>query len=313
MAMPPSHSSYGTRRDGAPRRCRDAGAGVDDGHVLVRSIQTSHARVAFAMTLGGGTPLVLLHGRSGSMAEFRSLMTSSLGAERAMVAIDLPGHGGSSAAHVSNLTYTLEGYADSVIEVLDHLGIERIGVLGRELGGYIGLQMASSFPGFAGLFLHRGWPDNRLEHSKGHTGSLRSARVARSSLRPATLKSAHPLPTKDAHSPELRVVPPADDRYRRLSLSETLPTSTDLVAVQHAVDRGKPFTESVQFNPNLDGTDPVGLADSSVHADPDTWFDGKPRRAERASGPSDQLLLQFLKDVDRVSRDLPCLGLCLSG
>ena len=313
MAAPASYSSHAAESEARSRSRHDVSAGDNDYDLLVRSIQTSHAKIQFRMTLGGGTPLVLLHGRFGCAAEFRSLMASSVGSKRAMVSIDLPGHGGSSAAHVPDHTYTLEGYADSVIEVLDYLGIERVGVLGRELGGHIGLEIARSFPGFAGLLLDRASSDTGLDDPRGQMDPLRSPRFGRQSVRRADPKSARPSPTKDANGPELRIVPQADDRYRRLSLSEISPTTADLAAVRLSIGDDRPFLESVRAKQHLGCADPLGTADPAVDARLDPCRLDEPRCAELAARGFDRPLLQFLEHVDRVSHDLPRLSLCLSG
>nr|WP_165361532.1 alpha/beta hydrolase [Lichenibacterium ramalinae] len=250
--------------------------------------------MAFSATAGVGTPLVLLHGRARCKAEFRHLTASSIGEERTLIAIDLPGHGGSGAASDPDHTYTIEGYSDAVIEVLEHLGIERAGVLGRSVGAHVGLQMARAFSGFAGLFVDS--DDGATDPSQlgAHVAPTRDVPGERRGSRRAHRRRGR-LPTKDeALGPALHLVSASDDRYRRLPPTDSAPTMADLAAVRHAIGADRPFMRSCRTQPFLAaGTnDAVDEAPFDVSGEP---------------------LLHFLSQVDRVSLDIPLLGLCLSG
>lgn len=182
------------------------------------SISTSHGRIAVRTTAGGGTPLVLLHGASSSMAEFAPLLASRLGRDRALVALDLPGHGGSGAARDPGHSYTLDGYADAVVEVLEHLGIEEVGVLGRSLGARVGLRMAEAYPGLAGLAV--------LGDDAGarHLGR-------------------DPPPAAGAPAASPRIVSRADERCRRVAGADRPPAAAELAAAGLAVGGDRPFVE----------------------------------------------------------------------
>lgn len=88
----------------------------------------------------GGEPLVLLHGFTGSKATW-SALRRRLSPSRRVVAIDLPGHGGSD--HES-------GGFDDVVRALDALlDVLEIGpcsLLGYSLGGRLALALALSRP-----------------------------------------------------------------------------------------------------------------------------------------------------------------------
>lgn len=294
MAWPASRLS-----DGSPREMRSDRRGAADalggvGDIAIRSIWTSHGRIAFSTTSGVGTPLVLLHGRASCKAEFRQLMASAAGEERMMIAIDLPGHGGSDAASDPDHTYTIEGYSDAAIEVLEHVGIERAGVLGRSIGGHVGLQMACALPGFAGLFVDSddGAPDPFQRNADvAPTCDLLRRRGA---LWRAHRRRARLLNEDEALEPALHLVSQLDDRYRRLPFIDSAPTIAELAVAWRAIGADRPFMRSC-------------LKHSSVAAD--TGNVG----SEAPFGGSGELLLNFLNQVDRVSADSPLVGLCLSG
>lgn len=89
---------------------------------------------------GAGPPLVLLHGFTGS-TETWSPLVPRLADEHRVLAIDLPGHGRSSAPSDPG-RYALERFADDLVRVLDHLSIDRVALLGYSMGGRAGLRFA---------------------------------------------------------------------------------------------------------------------------------------------------------------------------
>lgn len=90
-----------------------------------------------------GTPLVLLHPVSMDVSwwgdQFRAF-----GADRDMIAIDLPGHGLSAQP---NAPLTFDGMADAVEGVLASLGVGPVDLLGVSVGGMIAQTVALRRPG----------------------------------------------------------------------------------------------------------------------------------------------------------------------
>lgn len=89
---------------------------------------------------GHGEPLLLLHGFTGS-AETWAPLTRAIGDGIETIAVDLPGHGRSSAPDDPS-RYALARTADDLVRVLDALGIARTAVLGYSMGGRVALRMA---------------------------------------------------------------------------------------------------------------------------------------------------------------------------
>ena len=102
---------------------------------------------------GRGLPLVLIHGNSTCKEVFDALLCSGLGDRNRLIALDLPGHGASADAINPEKTYTFQGYAEAVTEVLSVLGIDKAAIYGWSLGGYIGLEMVSRYHGLVGLII----------------------------------------------------------------------------------------------------------------------------------------------------------------
>lgn len=100
---------------------------------------------------GSGPPLVLLHGFTGS-AETWAELRPALEVAYRVVAVDLPGHGRSSAPEDPE-RYSLDRFAVDLANALDQLGLERVAMLGYSLGGRAALQFAQRYGDLTALVL----------------------------------------------------------------------------------------------------------------------------------------------------------------
>lgn len=168
----------------------------------VRSVDTGRARLS-TLTAGdpGRPPLVMLHGLGGTKASLLPIVSGLVGTRR-VLAIDLPGFGESSKPRGP---YDAPWFAEHVIDLLDHLGIERTDLLGNSMGGRIAQEVAMRYP-------------DRVESIV--------------CLCPATAFSYRPgLPIVKMLPPELGVV------VGRLPRKRVLGTIEDLFAKPSRVDR----------------------------------------------------------------------------
>ena len=93
---------------------------------------------------GAGPPLVLLHGFTGSTESWGPLR-SALGAAHTTIAVDLPGHGRSSAPD-EPARYELGRFSDDLARLLDTLAAERVALLGYSMGGRAAIRFALHHP-----------------------------------------------------------------------------------------------------------------------------------------------------------------------
>lgn len=91
---------------------------------------------------GSGETIVLLHGFAGSSSYWEKVIPT-LAQNYRVIAPDLSGHGRSSAPEGSML---IEDYATEILELIDHLNIDKILLLGHSMGGYIALAFAEKYP-----------------------------------------------------------------------------------------------------------------------------------------------------------------------
>jgi 3-oxoadipate enol-lactonase len=91
---------------------------------------------------GRGEPLILIHGLGSSGADW-ALQVPCLEGRCRLVVPDLPGSGHSEPLREG---YSVEGMASALWALCDHLGIDRVHVVGFSLGGAVGLEMALQRP-----------------------------------------------------------------------------------------------------------------------------------------------------------------------
>jgi pimeloyl-ACP methyl ester carboxylesterase len=98
-------------------------------------------RIYYA-TYGIGPPVLVLHGGLGSSMDMH-YQIQALAATRFVIAPDSRAHGRSTDADLP-ISYGL--MADDMVQLLDHLRIERVDVVGWSDGGIIGLELAMHHP-----------------------------------------------------------------------------------------------------------------------------------------------------------------------
>jgi len=84
-------------------------------------------------TVGNGRVIILIHGWGDDLKNFRS-MQASLAKSFKVIALDLPGFGGSSAPYTG---WSLEDFASFINDFVDKLGLSVYGYVGHSNGGAI--------------------------------------------------------------------------------------------------------------------------------------------------------------------------------
>jgi len=110
-------------------------------HVNNPSARAPHAsRLAYDRS-GRGEPLILLHGQGFSRRSFDPLVPA-LAARRDVIAVDLPGHGG-SPRQPKGAGNAPRDLAVAVAELLDELELPTVHVAGNSIGGWVALELAT--------------------------------------------------------------------------------------------------------------------------------------------------------------------------
>ncbi len=120
-----------------------AEAGGEDETAKLRELEAAGLRLRY-LSLGEGdsVPVLLLHGFGADLNTW--MFTQPVLADgRQVIAVDLPGHGG-SAKQVDHAD--AESLAAIVEHALNTLGIERLHLVGHSMGGGIAISLASRQP-----------------------------------------------------------------------------------------------------------------------------------------------------------------------
>lgn len=91
-----------------------------------------------------GEPLVLVHGYTGDVTDWRHQIEAFSSSHRVLV-LDNRGHGRSSAP-ADRSVYTVDRMADDLEALVDALGLERYHLVGHSMGGAIAQEMALRSP-----------------------------------------------------------------------------------------------------------------------------------------------------------------------
>lgn len=110
----------------------------------VQKATLNGTEVAYYDGKTAGTPIVLIHGLASNMGFWRYAIPQLEQKGFRVVAIDLPGYGKSAKPY--GAPYALSFYAQTVNELLKHLGIEKAIWAGHSMGGQISIVAALNFP-----------------------------------------------------------------------------------------------------------------------------------------------------------------------
>jgi pimeloyl-ACP methyl ester carboxylesterase len=96
---------------------------------------------------GDAAPLVLVHGTSASLHTWEG-WSGALQAQHRVISFDLPGFGltGPLSGRYASRSYRGDDLARFVLELLDHLQVQRFTIAGNSLGGEVAWRVASLAP-----------------------------------------------------------------------------------------------------------------------------------------------------------------------
>ena len=182
---------------------------TDPGRLRFDTVRTRGRRFS-VLEAGTGEPLVLLHGLGATKSSFLPTVAALSGRYRT-IAVDLPGFGDSGKP--LGAPYDPAFFADSIISLLDAMGLDRVHLLGHSMGGRAALEIAFNHPDrIAGLML--------VTPSLAWLRSRPWARFLR--LLPPELGVLQAAPRPVVEAALHRLVPAADTPWVRAALDEFL-------------------------------------------------------------------------------------------
>lgn len=103
----------------------------------------SRGRIWYQDSGGGGTPVVLMHARTGSTLAWEHQLAAFSRAGYRLIAYDRLGHGRSEIKQPASQPGAA---ADDLEALVSHLGLDRFHLVGTAAGGIVSLDYALSFP-----------------------------------------------------------------------------------------------------------------------------------------------------------------------
>ncbi len=104
-------------------------------------VQVDGRRLTY-VDYGDGPPLLMVHGMAGSWETWLANIPS-LGERHRVIAVDLPGFGGSDPLATED---SFDGYVGSLRALMDELAIPSVAVVGHSFGGLVALALATHAP-----------------------------------------------------------------------------------------------------------------------------------------------------------------------
>jgi len=117
---------------------------MDMTEVSTAAVLVQHGReLAYREISGTGIPIMLIHGLGASSIAWGDIPDRLAATGARVIVVDLPGHGQSSKQPGD---YSLGALASALRDLLDHLDIARVHLVGHSLGGGVSLQFSYQFP-----------------------------------------------------------------------------------------------------------------------------------------------------------------------
>jgi pimeloyl-ACP methyl ester carboxylesterase len=107
-------------------------------------VTTNGVRLNYELHGESGPPLVLVHGYTGDITDWRHQLPAFSPSYRTLI-IDLRGHG-KSEAPTDRAAYTIDQFADDVEALVDEIGFPQYHLLGHSMGGAIVQEIALRSP-----------------------------------------------------------------------------------------------------------------------------------------------------------------------
>ena len=159
------------------------------GRYATVEVESGPRRIYFEEA-GQGRPVLCLHTAGADTRQWRHLMNDrEVTATNRLIAFDMPWHGKSlppEGFQAQEYLLTTESYIETVLKVIDALGLERPVLAGCSMGGRIALQLAALYPErFAGFIaieasdFQQAWYDiDWFDRPDAHGGEMGAALVS---------------------------------------------------------------------------------------------------------------------------------------
>jgi pimeloyl-ACP methyl ester carboxylesterase len=116
---------------------------TEPGRLRFETIDTKRGAIS-TLQAGEGPPVLMLHGLGGTKASFMPTVRALAPSGRRVIAADLPGFGDSDKP--IGARYDAKYFSQSVLALMDALGLEKTDIVGHSLGGRVTLEVVLHAP-----------------------------------------------------------------------------------------------------------------------------------------------------------------------
>jgi len=95
---------------------------------------------------GKGDAIILIHGLGGNAGHWQMNIGPLAAVGHRVIAVNLPGYGGSTAPEGITGATSLTGYASAINQLVAHLGLKKAVLMGHSMGGQIAILLALQKP-----------------------------------------------------------------------------------------------------------------------------------------------------------------------
>ncbi len=172
---------------------------------------------------GNGPVVVMLHGIGGNAIQWRAQL-EGLSDEFTVIAWDTPGYGDSDDPDGD---WSMADYAEQLARFFDHLGVDRVHVIGQSWGGVLAQEFFRQFGDrVCSLILSDTFPGSACRPEEGRNASLQGRLKAVETMTPAEMAKARlpmlvpegtPEATKQEIETMLAMIHP--DGYRQAAIA----------------------------------------------------------------------------------------------
>jgi pimeloyl-ACP methyl ester carboxylesterase len=115
----------------------------EPGRLRFETLETKRGAIS-TVQAGVGEPVLMLHGLGGTKASFLPTIAALAPQGRRVIAADLPGFG--ESAKPIGARYDAKFFSQSVLALVDELGLDRLDIIGHSLGGRVTLEVVMHAP-----------------------------------------------------------------------------------------------------------------------------------------------------------------------
>lgn len=120
---------------------------------MIKKIGIDSGTICYRDNELDGPAILFIHGNSLSQSIFDKQFSGGLAERYRLLAIDLPGHGGSDWSDNSKEIYTIPGFASAITNFIDVLGLRDLIVVGVSLGGHIAIEATTMCDRIKGILI----------------------------------------------------------------------------------------------------------------------------------------------------------------